>query len=148
MNEAEPELGLGTVARVDERTVVIAFPAADETRRYALRSAPLRRVRFAAGDRVTRADGEMLEIDFVDERDGLLVYRAGDQEIPEHTLSDRISLGGPKARLLAGRTDPPVLFDLRAETLKTLSATRRRSVRGFLGSRIELLPHQFFIAQQ
>ena len=148
MNEAEPDLGLGTVAEVDERTVVISFPAADETRRYAVRSAPLRRVRFAPGDTVTEASGEKFEVDDVEERDGLLFYVCSGKEIPEFTLSDQISLGGPKARLLAGRTDPPALFDLREETLRRLSEVRRAPIRGFLGSRIELMPHQFFIASE
>jgi ATP-dependent helicase HepA len=148
MNEAEPDLGLGTVAEVDERTVVISFPAADETRRYAVRSAPLRRVRFAPGDTVTEASGEKFEVDDVEERDGILFYVCRDKEIPEFTLSDQISLGGPKARLLSGRTDPPALFELRAETLRRLSEVRRAPIRGFLGSRIELMPHQFFIASE
>lgn len=148
MNEAEPDLGLGTVAEVDERTVVISFPAADETRRYAVRSAPLRRVRFAPGDTVTEASGEKFDVDDVEERDGLLFYVCREKTIPEFTLSDRISLGGPKARLLAGRTDPPALFDLRAETLRRLSEVRSAPIRGFLGSRIELMPHQFFIASE
>ncbi|MFT5041552.1 MAG: ATP-dependent helicase HepA, partial [Hyphomicrobiaceae bacterium] len=53
MSDAQPELGLGVVLSVDDRSVVVAFTAADETRRYAIRSAPLRRVQFGAGDTVT-----------------------------------------------------------------------------------------------
>jgi hypothetical protein len=69
MSDAQPELGLGVVLSVDDRSVLIAFTAADETRRYALRSAPLRRVRFAAGDVVEDHEGRQRTIEGVVERD-------------------------------------------------------------------------------
>jgi ATP-dependent helicase HepA len=148
MSDAEPELGLGLVIDADERSVVLQFAAADETRRYAVRTAPLRRVRFDVGDVVTSRDGERIEIDAVDEHAGLLVYRSGDRSLAEAQVSDRVALTGPRERLLAGRADPPDLFDLRVETLERLHRLRKSPLRGFVGSRIELLPHQFFIASE
>jgi len=148
MSDAEPELGLGIVLDVDERSVVMEFPAADETRRYAIRSAPLRRVRFAPGETVADRDGEKLEVTAVHEHDGLLVYECGTRELPEHGISDRIALGGPVERLLAARVDPPDLFDLRLEAQQQLERTRSSPVHGFAGARLELLPHQFYVASQ
>ncbi|TFH23331.1 MAG: hypothetical protein E4H03_06435 [Myxococcales bacterium] len=148
MSEAEPELGLGVVVDVDDRSVALEFSAADVTRRYALKSAPLRRVRFAVGDTVLADDGVRLEVDAVDEVDGLLLYRSAGRPLREDRISARMALGGPRERLLSGKADPSSLFDLRLETIGHLHAARRSPVRGFLGPRLELLPHQFYIAAE
>jgi ATP-dependent helicase HepA len=148
MSDAQPELGLGVVLSVDDRSVVVAFTAADETRRYAIRSAPLRRVQFGAGDTVTDHEGNPRRILGVEEVDGLLVYRCSDGELGEALVSDTTALSGPRERLADGRTDPSSLFDLRLETLNRLHAMRSSPLRGFVGARIELLPHQFFIASE
>jgi len=148
MSDAEPELGLGTVVSVDERSVVLTFASAAETRRYALRSAPLRRVRFTVGDTVTDDDGRRHRIESVHERGGLLVYVCAGTEIPEAKISDQLALTSPAQRLIGGRVDAPAQFDLRMETLARLHAMRKSPLRGFVGPRVELLPHQFFIASE
>ncbi|MBI5506993.1 MAG: DEAD/DEAH box helicase family protein, partial [Deltaproteobacteria bacterium] len=148
MSDPEPELGLGVVVSVEERSVVLSFASAGETRRYALGSAPLRRVRFAIGDSVTDTQGRRGRIDRVDERGGLLVYGCDGAELPEADISDQVALTSPSQRLSGGRVDPPAKFELRIETLARLHAMRKSPLRGFVGPRVDLLPHQFFIASE
>ena len=50
VSDSEPEMGLGMILKVEFATVEILFPAAEETRCYALESAPLRRVIFKKGE--------------------------------------------------------------------------------------------------
>ena len=50
MSETEPELGLGTVIKVDGRYAEIAFETRNAVRRYGLGQASLRRVIFRPGD--------------------------------------------------------------------------------------------------
>ena len=72
---------------------------------YAAEQAPLKRVRFRAGDKVrTRADQEFLVKEVI-EQQGLLIYVGENQRLPEAQLSDRLSLRGPQERLFAGRFD-------------------------------------------
>ncbi|MEO9078638.1 MAG: hypothetical protein ABI268_04935, partial [Rhodanobacter sp.] len=52
ISSAEPELGLGTVLRVEGRGVQILFAKAGILRPYAVDSAPLLRAEFRAGQRV------------------------------------------------------------------------------------------------
>jgi len=148
MSDAEPELGLGIVITVDERSVVLRFVAASETRRYAIRSAPLRRVRFVAGDSVTDEHGRRHRIDRIEEDSQTIVYVCAGVRIPEARISDHVALTSPSQRLTGGRVDPPAQFDLRLETLERLHALRKSPLRGFAGPRVELLPHQFFIASE
>jgi len=131
---------------VDDRVVSLAFAAADETRRYVIGSAPIRRVRFAVGDTLTDDASQTHVVEAVEERDGVLFYRSSLGEMAETRVAARTAVTGPRERLGAGRVDASLLFDLRSETLTRLHAIRSSPVRGFVGPRIELLPHQFFVA--
>jgi ATP-dependent helicase HepA len=146
VSDTEPELGLGMILKSEFGRVEVFFPAASEQRQYALKSAPLRRVRFAEGDRIKSHDGAEMMVVAVEDRAGLLVYRGESRELPEAELSDTISFSKPEDRLLAGQVDDLRTFDLRAEALRRRSVARQSAARGFAGGRVDLLPHQMFIA--
>lgn len=147
-SESEPELGLGRVMRSEGDRVEIEFRAAGETRTYVAAHAPLKRVRFRVGDKISTQTDRDVIIGRVLERDGLLVYFVGDERLPETQLSDHLSFRGPQERLFAGRFDPSPTFELRRRTLEALHRSRKSPVRGFVGGRIDLIPHQLYIAQE
>src|ERR1041384_4500628 len=101
ISESEPELGLGLVRRVTNRTVTVAFGASEETREYALDNAPLRRVRFRVGDTIKSHNDLTLVVESVQELKGLIFYRGTGRESCETNLSDAISFNKPEERLLA-----------------------------------------------
>jgi ATP-dependent helicase HepA len=148
ISESEPELGLGSIVRITPRTVAVEFKASGQKREYAGNNAPLRRVRFRVGDTVEDRKGKQLTIQAIDERNGLLYYRGGKQELCETDLSDSISFNKPEERLFAGQFDPPKDFDLRVAALEHQHRRRKSKVRGFLGGRIDLIPHQLYIASE
>src|ERR1700691_3348936 len=90
ISESEPELGLGSVRRVTNRTVTVAFGASEATREDALDNAPLRRVRFRVADTVKGHDNLPLVVESVHEREGLIFYRGSGRELCETSLSDAI----------------------------------------------------------
>ena len=148
ISESEPELGLATVVRVASGRVQVEFKSAGATRTYAADQAPLKRVRFRAGDKVkTQLDKEFV-IQEVVEQQGLLIYFGAGLQLPEAQLSDRISLRGPQERLFAGHFDASTAFTLRRRTLELRHRSRQSPVRGFIGGRIDLIPHQLYIAQE
>ena len=148
ISESEPELGLATVVHTEEGRVLVEFKSIGETRTYATEHAPLKRVRFRPGDKVrTREDQEFIVKEVIEQR-GLLIYVGKNQRLPEAQLSDRLSLQGPQERLFAGRFDTSTAFELRRRTLELLHCSRKSPVRGFLGGRIDLIPHQLYIAQE
>ena len=148
VSDTEPELGLGIILKAGFGRVEVFFPAASEHRQYAIESAPLRRVRFAAGDKIKSRQGTELFVDAVEERAGLLVYRWARGELPEADLSDAISFSKPEDRLFGGHVDDLRTFDLRVEALRRRCELRSSPVRGFTGGRVDLLPHQMFIASE
>ena len=146
VSDSEPELGLGVIIDANRRMVEILFSAAGERRLYALATAPLRRVTFKIGDRIKDAEGNEVTVERVSEDEGLLTYHAGSRAIAEAELSDAISFSSPEERLMAGTLDPIELFDLRVETLEIAGSIAGSPVRGFVGPRVDLIPHQMSIA--
>ncbi len=148
VSDGEPELGLGIILRRGDGRVEIEFPAADEKRIYATETAPLRRVRFLPGDRIKLQSGEELTVARVREEKGLLIYETDGGEVNEYELSDSISFSKPEERLFGGKLDDFAEFDLRGEALRRRADMRRSPVRGLAGARMDLIPHQLFIADE
>ncbi|MFC5454513.1 helicase-related protein [Prosthecobacter fluviatilis] len=146
ISQSEPELGLGIVSGLEGSFVDVRFPAAGEKRRYARNGAPLRRASFHAGDQISLRDGTALQIDSVSSIDGALIYHCGRRSVPECDLADTLSLGGPQERLLAASTDDLQTFALRAEAVEWRCRMQASPVRGFIGGRVDPIPHQMSIA--
>ncbi|VGO21178.1 SNF2-related protein [Pontiella sulfatireligans] len=151
ISETEPELGLGLVVDVTTRTVQIFYQAANEMRHYAIKNAPLKRVRFTVGDAIKAREGAGLTVETIIENSetGLLSYVAADgSRLEESDLCDTSSFDQPETRLLAGHVDDNALFELRVAALNVRHRYGRLPVRGLLGGRVDLLPHQLYIAQE
>ncbi|NWK56553.1 DEAD/DEAH box helicase family protein [Verrucomicrobiaceae bacterium N1E253] len=146
VSETEPELGLGIMLKVEFKRVEVLFPAAAERRQYAIESAPIRRVALKPGENLETHGGEVMRVDEVLEIDHLLVYLCAGQEVEEARLSDHMSFSRPEDRLLSGRVDDLVTYDLRVEALRRQCAIQQSPVRGFVGGRVDLIPHQMSIA--
>jgi ATP-dependent helicase HepA len=148
VSDSEPELGLGIVLSGSGGRVEIVFPAVGEQRCYALDSAPLRRVRFLPGDRITTHEGVELIVDRVREENGLRIHETSAGDIPEAELSDAISFSKPEERLFGGKLDELDAFELRGEALRRRAEMRASPVRGLVGARMDLIPHQLYIANE
>jgi len=148
VSENEPELGLGILRKGGNGRVDIHFPASGETRCYSLESAPIRRVRFLPGDRIFLESGGERLIDNVLEKDGLLIYQTDGGLVEESELAANMSFNKPEERLFAGMLDDPEEFTLRAEALWRRAEIQQSTVRGLVGARMDLIPHQLFIADE
>ena len=146
VSDAEPELGLGIVLKTEFGRIEVLFPAANELRQYALKTAPLRRVQFKEGDSIKTHEGVEFIVESVEEKNGLIIYHTDERAVPEAELSDSISFSKPEDRLLGGQIDDFRTFELRAEALQRRCEIRKSAVRGYLGGRVDLIPHQMFIA--
>ena len=146
ISETEPELGLGTVMQAADGKVNVIFPATSETRVYAAESAPLRRVTFRVGEEIEDHEGNQRVIGSIRDEAGVLTYCDEDWELPESQLSDRISVHGPEDRLRGGHFDDAAAHALRCRALEMMYQWRQSPVRGFIGGRIDLIPHQLYIA--
>jgi ATP-dependent helicase HepA len=148
VSDGEPELGLGIIRKSGEGRVEIAFPAADEIRIYATETAPLRRVKFQVGDKLTIHSGSERIVESVQEECGLRIYHTDGGVVLEADLSDVMSFSKPEERLFGGVLDAHGDFDLRGEALRRRAEMQRSPIRGLVGARMDLIPHQLFIADE
>ncbi|WP_459206442.1 RNA polymerase-associated protein RapA [Pseudomonas sp. MLB6B] len=153
ISDSEAELGLGTILAQDGRLLTVLYPATGETRQYAVRNAPLTRVRFSPGDQITHFDGWKLTVREVDDVDGLMVYHGLDAQnqprtLPETQLSNFIQFRLASDRLFAGQIDPMPWFSLRYNTLLHTSKQMQSSLWGLGGVRAQPIAHQLHIARE
>ncbi|MEO8801912.1 MAG: RNA polymerase-associated protein RapA [Rudaea sp.] len=147
ISTAEPELGLGTVLRIEGRTVQLAFPATGTVRQYAAHSAPLLRAEFRAGERI-RGGGQAFIVERVEHETGaILRYFGGGLSLHEGELDDIQNVSQADARLSAGRVDRNDQFDLRLAALTQRARARRSPAWGMMSARVDLLAHQLRVTQ-
>ena len=153
INDAQLQMGLGTVVSTDFRTVTIIFMAVGETFIYAKESVPLTRVKFSPGDHIITAEGQEFEVIETRLASGLFSYLAkdasGDQcEVSERQLDNMIQLNRPTERLFNGLIDRDAWFEVRYQTQELRSQISNDPMRGLIGGRVSLLPHQLYIANE
>lgn len=157
LSDSESELGLGVVIDTDERSVSILFPKSDETRVYARQNAPLSRIIFHVGDDITDQEQNVWTIEDVENQNGVMRYHAvrfDEQGEPirkalnETRLGAHIQLSKPLDRLLASQIDYKDWYDLRLEAMAMQSRIHNSPLKGLLGARVGLIPHQLYIAHE
>lgn len=153
VSNTESELGLGIVVENENRRVTLSFPAAGERRVYATDNAPLSRVIYNIGETIADDEGLTIKIEQRHDNNGCIIYggatAAGEPAIiAELNLDSFVQFSRPLDRLFAGQIDKNNSFILRTETLAHQHRHARSSAYGLLGPRVQLLPHQFYIAQQ
>ncbi|WP_299727840.1 RNA polymerase-associated protein RapA [uncultured Endozoicomonas sp.] len=153
ISDTETEQGLGTVLTFDSRMVTLLFPATGETRLYSINNCPLTRVEFNPGDRVESHEGWTILVAEVIEKHGLLTYCGTLEDgtpcqLPEAELGNHIRFNKPQDRMLAGQIDQNSNFTLRYKTLNYNHSLRKSPLRGLVGPRTSLIPHQLHIARE
>jgi ATP-dependent helicase HepA len=148
ISETEPELGLGILESVERNQIKLLFPASSEARLYAPGNAPIKRVEFRAGDTILSQRGDTVLVETVKVEAGIITYIGGGVEVVEMDLADTISFSKPEDRLIGGQIDQSSAFTLRYEAIMRLAHARQSDVAGFVGGRIDLIPHQLYIASE
>ena len=147
-SDGEPELGIGIVVETSKGKVKLYFPRSKEQRIYAQESAPLKRVVFKVGDVIVDTKKQSLRIERVEVDGPLMRYVGQHGIISEADLGDVSAPTGAEDRLLRGDVGSPQAFALRRETLDYDYTRRLSPVNGFVGGRIDLIPHQLYIAHE
>ena len=157
LSDTETELGLGVLIDVDERSVSILFPKSDETRVYARNNAPLSRIVFNVKDELQDQEGTKWLVESFEDRHGVVRYNVvrrledGTEErksLNETRIGAHIQLSKPLDRLLASQVDYKEWYDLRIEALLMQANMKSSRLRGMVGARVGLIPHQLYIAHE
>lgn len=151
VSQTEAELGLGIIVECSGRHVTVSFPAAAERRLYAEKEAPLTRVIYNEGDQVNTIEHQGVTIVAAQEQQNCIMYTAVSAdgvrlEFSELELDSFIHFSKPEDRLFAGQIDKQRDFRLRYQTRLIGHHLQQSRVQGLFGPRIDLLPHQLYIA--
>jgi ATP-dependent helicase HepA len=153
ISNTESELGLGLILETEFNRVTVLYLATGDRRVYAKDNAPLTRVQFTVGDQIESAENVTITVQKIEENDGLLSYlgftASGEQvRMEEMELNHHIQFNKPQDRLFTGQFDPTSWFLLRYETWRRQQQFQQSDVKGLLGARIALIPHQLYIAHE
>ena len=153
VSDAEADKGLGTVIKVDGRTVTLAFLATGESRTYATQTAPLTRAVFQPGNAIISHEGWAMVVQSIEDKDGLVTYHGvledgAAAQLEEGELDNFLQLNLPTDRLFSGRIDKPKWFELRYQTLLEMNRLAHSEIWGLTGVRTSLIPHQMYIAHE
>jgi ATP-dependent helicase HepA len=164
ISTAEPELGIGHITHVSDRTVSLTYEVASEQRTYARQKAPLTRVEFKIGDMVTSRDHITICVETIEEKDALMTYFGPVQgaehavegsidsplmgAVAEVDLDPNLRFSKPEDRLFTHQLDDNSWFNLRYETRQALARLAKGEARGLYGPRVSLIPHQLYIGHE
>src|SRR5690606_1554190 len=98
------------------------------------------------GDTVHGSKGEVFEVQRLEVRASINWYIGKEgQQLCETNLSTEYKLQRPLERFLAGHIDPLKAFQLRRQTLELRHQSLKSPVRGLIGPRAMVLPHQVYV---
>jgi ATP-dependent helicase HepA len=147
-SEAEPELGLGIVENTEHKSLEVFYPGSDTRRTYSIQNAPLKRYIIENGEKLTTIDDDSFVVEDSLEENGIIFYRSGEQIIPEMILSAELELSSPLDRFFTSQADNLKESHLRYQSLINKRKYQLLKPKGFLSSKIELLPHQLSVATE
>lgn len=148
LSEYEPELGIGKVIETDFRSIDIEFINTKVKRKYSTKTAPLKRLVFKQGDNVNTKSGNSFIIEGLREENGLIIYKTKEKELFESEITEAFNFNLVEEKILSGVVSENNLFNLRHEILKFQAKLEKSHLKGFMGSRTQLIPHQMYIAQE
>jgi ATP-dependent helicase HepA len=146
LSKNEPELGLGIVEKAESRRVQIYFPLKDVLREYEFEDAPLSRALLHEGAIAKGIDEEVFKVEKIISSDQCVIYEGEGESLHEKDLSSQMDFSAPEQRLLSMDVDHPRHFDLRLSALQAKKRWLTSEVRGLMGGRILLFPHQLYLS--
>lgn len=146
---SEPELGLGLVTSLQGRQVTLEFPLIEDSRVYSIGNTPLIRCVFAVNDRIELISGIEANILSVKEEDGLYQYQISEfLWAEEGDVAPHQGKVSPIDRLKAGQIGSFKWSNLYRRLIEAYTKQQGNPSHGFVGPKINIIPHQFDVAQQ
>ncbi|WOD06896.1 DEAD/DEAH box helicase family protein [Marinomonas sp. GJ51-6] len=148
-NRNEPDLGVGMIVDKQNKSFTLHFPDAETDRLYSYDQTSLVRRTLTVGDQL-HFQGETYTVLEVEDVDDLIEYRISDDEdwleesLIQFPRNDKNELDS----LLALSPARRMWFDLRRHTLEHQAENAASQVRGLMGLKAELLPHQIYLAHE
>ncbi|GAA6133360.1 RNA polymerase-associated protein RapA [Oceaniserpentilla sp. 4NH20-0058] len=146
---SEPELGLGLVTNIEGRRVTLDFPLVEDNRVYSIGNTPLIRCIFAVNDRIQLISGIEANIISVNDESGIIQYQISEfLWAEEEDIAPNQGKVSPVDRLKAGQIGSFKWSNLYRRLLEAYTHQQGLMCHGFVGPKINIIPHQYDVAQQ
>lgn len=142
-----PELGIGRVAAIEGRTLVVEFPRARTTLRFSATAEALMPVDLSPGRPVRITAGSEESTIAAAHPDGTFTLANG-RQVAAHSLWPLELEGALLERLAVGDLDDLDDFITRINMLHLLGLREAGGLGSFLGGRVRLFPHQLYVAER
>lgn len=146
ISDTEPDLGLGLILKTEHKTVTVYYPMAQTTRIYASHNAPLKRIQFKIGDQIPIKNQATQKIIDIKNRDDLLIYQTAIGDFSESEIDDQMTWNTPIDSIKHHRWGELSDFFIRLQTHQYWHQYYTQMPVGFLGARMDLIPHQLYVA--
>ncbi|MCZ2720539.1 RNA polymerase-associated protein RapA [Marinomonas sp. 15G1-11] len=143
----ESDLGIGIIVELKSKSFTLHFPDAETDRHYSVSQTSLVRRTLTVGDELYFQDEPFL-IEGVREIDGLYEYFIGDDWLEESIIQFPRNDKNELDAILSISPARRMWFDLRRHTLENQGRLASSPVRGLMGLKAELLPHQIYLAHE
>jgi ATP-dependent helicase HepA len=150
MVESDLDFGLSRVVNEKHPKIVqVESLKTGERRNYSKVNAPLRRIEFRLGQRLMiRTHTEPLQIQSLLVKDHLTVFTTPKGIFTEADVVEVSDNSGVIDLLNQGKFTPLKAFFLRQRAHQLLALQQNHPLRGLAGCRVDLLPHQIWVASQ
>lgn len=151
ISEMEPELGLGILEEIELRNLIFSFPLKDERRIYRKDNPPMIRYIASPGQSIQTKDGLTSTVQRVQDIGELMVY-VDTEGTPIHESELGAAITMPQASLIGQvlnfQHGDIEAFELRQQARTLNIEIGASQARGLSGARMDLIPHQLFIAER
>jgi len=142
-----PDLGIGRIAAVEHRALVIEFPRSGSTLRLARTTDALVPIDLSPG-RPVRLVATKQETTITERHPDGLLRLANGQTVAAGALWPIALEGALIDRLTLGELDSVEDFAMRLDWLHLLAVREADGLGAFLGGRVRLFPHQLYVAER
>jgi ATP-dependent helicase HepA len=142
-----PDLGIGRIAAIENRAMVVEFPRSGTTLRLATTTDALAPIDLSPG-RPVRVVATCEETTIVERRPDGTLHLANGQTVAAGALWPLALEGALADRLAMGDVDSVEDFAIRLDWLRLLALREAGGLGSFLGGRVRLFPHQLYVAER
>ncbi len=147
----QTDSSLGPARIVDDQEAQffsVEFLRSKEQRNYTKKNSPFKRVQFHVGQSVVHSEHGELSIETISDRNDLFYFQAGEIDFDESQISS-INVDFQISDLVRQmQISKPNSFDLRKRVSGILEYRNLHPMKGIAGCRVELLPHQLWVAKK
>ncbi|ADZ92240.1 RNA polymerase-associated protein RapA [Marinomonas mediterranea] len=141
----EPDLGVGTIIETQSKSFTLFFSDSEIERNYSVSQTSLVRRTLTTGDQLL-FENEAFTVSEIKEVENLMFYKVGSEWLDESEISFPRNDKNELDSILALSPARRMWFDLRRKTLEHQALLAASPVRGLMGLKAELLPHQIYLA--